>query len=244
MYRLYRLDEEDFGASRSLFQKAIECDPSYGTAYAMMAKWYILQVGEGRSGDVRADSREALRFASLALEDNPSDPLALAVYGHTQSFLFAEYDRAIDAFDRAIAANPNSAIAWGFSAPTYCYIGEAGEAIERARHALALSPIEPFAYFYRTTLTLANYFNRCYEDSVFWGRKTMRTAPRFVANMRPLAASLAALGQLEEARQIGAALLRLDPSFRVRRFCDWYPLKCREQRELLVEHLLAAGLPE
>jgi adenylate cyclase len=244
MYCLYRLGEEDFGASRTLFQKAIEYDPTYGTAHAMMAKWYILQVGEGRSVDVRADSRKALQFASLALEDSPSDPLALAVYGHTQSFLFAEYDRAIDAFDRAIAANPNSAIAWGFSAPTYCYVGEAREAIERAKHALALSPIEPFAYFYRTTLTLAHYFNCTYDDSVFWGRKTMRTEPRFVANLRPLTASLAALGQLEEAREIGAALIKLDPDFRVRRFCDWYPLKRPEQRALLVEHLLAAGLPE
>jgi tetratricopeptide (TPR) repeat protein len=210
----------------------------------MMAKWYILQIGEGRSGDVLADSREALRFASLALEDSPSDPLALAVYGHTQAFLFGKYDEAIDAFDRAIAASPNSAIAWGFSAPTYCYMGEAAEAIERAKHALALSPLEPFAYFYRTTLTLAHYFNRTYDESVFWGRKTLRTAPRFTANMRPLAASLAALSQLEEAREVGAALLKLDPNFRVRRFCDWYPLKRPEQRALLIEHLLAAGLPE
>jgi adenylate cyclase len=244
MYRLYRLSEEDFDDSRALFQKAIERDPTYGTAHAMMAKWYILQIGEGRSKDVRGDSGEALRFASLALEDNPCDPLALAVYGHTQSFLFAEYDRAIDAFDRALAANPNSAIAWGFSAPTYCYVGEAEEAIERAKHALALSPIEPFAYFYRTTLTLAHYFNHTYEDSIFWGRKTMRTAPRFIANLRPLAASLAALGKLDEAREVGASLMRLDPDFRVRRFCDWYPLKRAEERALLVEHLLAAGLPE
>ena len=57
--------------------------------------------------------------------------------------------------------------------------------------------MEPFAYFYRTTLTLSNYFSGLYEDLVFWGRKTMWTAPRFVANLRPLAASLAALGRLE-----------------------------------------------
>ena len=244
MYSLYRLGEEDFAESLALFQKAVECDPTFGTAHAMIAKWYIMHVGEGRSVDLRADSKEALRFASLALEDNPSDPLALAVYGHTQSFLFAEYDRAIHAFERAIAMNPSSAIAWGLSAPTYCYVGAARDAIERARHALALSPLEPFAYFYRSALTLAHYFSGTYDEAVFWGRKTMRTAPRFVANMRPLAASLAALGRLGEAREIGAALIELNPDFRVRQFCDWYPLKHSEQRAQLIEHLLAAGLPE
>ena len=244
IYSLYRLGEEDFGVSLSLFKKAVDCDPTYATAHAMIAKWYVLRVGEGLSVDIRADSQEALQAASWALENNPSDPLALAVYGHTQSFLFAEYERAIDAFERAVAANPNSAIAWGLSAPTYCYIGAAEQSIARARHALALSPIEPFAYFYRTTLTLALYFGGSYNESIFWGYKTMRAAPRFAANMRPLAASLAALGRTEEAQAIGLALLRLNPDFRVRTFCNWYPLKHPGPRALLIEHLLAAGLPE
>jgi hypothetical protein len=65
-----------------------------------------------------------------------------------------------------------------------------------------------------------------------------------VANLRPLAASLAALGRLVEAREVGAELLKLNPDFRVRQFCEWYPLKRPEQRALLVDHLLAAGLPE
>jgi len=244
MYRLYRLREEDFEVSRALFQKAIEHDPSYATAYAMMAKWYILQIGEGRSTDERADDEEALRFASLAIKHSPSDPLALSVYGHIQSFLFAEYDRAIESFNRAIAASPNSAIAWGLSAPTYCYIGDGQGAIDRAQHALSLSPLEPFAYFYRTTLTLAYYFNDSYEDSVFWGRKSMAAAPRFTANMRPLIASLAALGRLDEAREVGAALIEQDPDFRVEKFCSRYPLKRLEHRALLSERLLAAGLPK
>jgi len=243
MYRLYRLSKEDFEASRALFQKALDLDPGYATANALMAKWYILRIGEGYSIE-RADSEEALRYASLAIENSPSDPLALAVYGHTQSFLFAEYDRAIDAFNRAIAASPSSAIAWGLSAPTYCYIGEAKTAIDRAQHANSLSPLEPYAYFYKTTLTLAHYFNGTYEDSIFWGRKSMAAAPRFTANMRPLIASLVALDRLDAAREVAAALIKQDPNFRVEQFCRRYPLRHAEQRALLGERLLAAGLPK
>lgn len=242
-YRLYRLGERDFEDSRALILQALKLDPTYAAAYAMMAKWYILRIGEGHSME-RSDSLEALRYASLAIEHSPSDPLALAIYGHTQSFLFAEYDRAIEAFDRAIAASPNSAIAWGLSAPTYCYLGEGQAAIDRAQHALSLSPLEPYAYFYRTALTLAHYFNGTYEDSVFWGQKTMAAAPTFIANMRPLIASLVALGRLDEARNVARELVKRDPNFRVDHFRSWYPVRNVKLRDELAERLLAAGLPK
>jgi adenylate cyclase len=243
MYRLYRLGEADFKAAHNLFKRAIQCDPEYAAAHAMMAKWYVLQVGEGRSGDVRADSHQALHYATRALQHSPSDPLGLSVFGHVQSFLFGEYDRAVDAFDRAIAGSPSFAIAWGLSAPTYCYMGEGAQAIERAQHALALSPLEPYAYFYRTALTLAHYINGAYLDSVLWGRKTLAAEPRLLANLRPLIASLVALERIDEARHLARDLMLLDPNFRVEQFCSWYPLKRKEHRVQLAQRLLAAGLP-
>jgi len=244
IYSLYRLQEDDFETSRTLIRKALDHDPEFATANAMMAKWYILLVGEGRSKNVVADSQEALRYATLALQENPSDPLALSVFGHTQSFLFAQYNRALEAFDRAITTSPNSEIAWGFSAPTYCYIGEGETAIERAEHALALSPLEPFAYYYRSALTLAHYINGTFDESVFWGQKTMAEAPRFTANMRPLIASLVALERMEEARTVAAEMIKVDPGFSIDRFCRWYPLKQTEERQRLARRLRRAGLPD
>jgi adenylate cyclase len=41
----------------------------------------------------------------------------------------------------------------------------------------------------------------------------MTLNPRFVGNLRFLAASLAASGQVKEAREVGRALLRVNPSF-------------------------------
>jgi hypothetical protein len=86
-------------------------------------------------------------------------------------------------FEHAIAASPNSAIAWGLSAPTYCYVGDGAAAIQRAGHALALSPLDPCSSFYKTSLTLAHYFDGEFEAAVRWGRKTFAAAPRFTANM-------------------------------------------------------------
>ena len=243
MYRLYRLTDDDFTAARALLEKAIEFDPTYAMAYALMAKWYILHIGEGRSSDFRADAQKALEMASRALEHNASDPLALTIYGHTKSFLFADYDSALDAFDRAIASSPNSAIAWGLSSSTYCYLGDGPRAIARATHALSLSPLDPYSYFYMSALTNAHYTNGTFDDAIYWGRKTMAAAPRFVANLRLLIASLSAAGKTDEAREVGAALIKLVPNFGVEEFTRWYPLKGAERRALMAERLLMAGLP-
>jgi adenylate cyclase len=243
LYRLYRLGAEDFKISKQLLESAIEHDPHNAMAYALMAKWYILRIGEGHSADFKADSQSALDFASRALEYDASDPLALAIFGHVRSFLFADYERAIEAFDRAILASPNSAIAWGLSAPTYCYIGDGKQGVMRAAHAMALSPLDPYAYFYRAAHCLSNYVDDNFEEAVAWGRRTMAAAPTYTASMRPLIASLVALERMTEAQEVAGTMMRLDPAFRVEQFCSWYPIKDPERRALFERRLLGAGLP-
>lgn len=56
--------------------------------------------------------------------------------------------------------------------------------------------------------------------------------------------SLAAAERLDEARRIAGQLLDLQHGFRVRRFCAGYAIQDTFRREMLAEHLLAAGLPE
>lgn len=243
IYRMYKLTEEDFKLAKHFLQKAIDLDAQYALAYAYLAKWYILYIGEGRSADIQADSHEALRLSKVALECNPSDPLALAVYGHTNSFLFADYDTALNAFDSAIASCHSSAVAWGWSASTYCYLGDGPTAIARATHALALSPLDPFAYFYMSALTNAHYTNGSFDDAIHWGRKTMTSAPRYVANLRLLIVSLVASGRIDEARSVASSLMQIHPGFRVEPFINWYPIRGGERRALFADRLLAAGLP-
>jgi hypothetical protein len=73
--------------------------------------------------------------------------------------------------------------------------------------------------------------------------KVMAAAPQYVANLRLLAPSLVAAGSVDRAREVGAALLNLDPAFSVEKFCSWYPLKQPERRALMAERLIEAGLP-
>lgn len=243
MHLLYRYDPKDMDAARALLLQATERDLQYALPWALLAKWHIVRIGQGYSPDEVKDSAEAARYASRALELNASDPVALAIFGHVQSFLFGNLRVAIETFDRVIEVCPNSAIAWSLSSPTYSYLGDGPTAIKRAEYGLRLSPLDPHASFYQTALTLAHYTNATYEEAIQWGRRTMAISARFTANMRPLIGSLVAVGRLEEARDIARRMLAVTPQFRVDPFIARYPISDPARKEKLRRELLEAGLP-
>jgi adenylate cyclase len=241
---LYRFESAESEQALPLFQRAIALDPAYATAYALAATCYGERFYRGESPDPDGDNREIERLSRLALTLDRFDPLALSLVGHIRSWLFRDYDQAIQLFDRALAANPSSAIAWLRSSATFSYIGETREARRRVDIGLRLSPYDAHVFFSYGLVGLASYAAGDWADAVQWGRRSMAANPRFVGNMRFLAASLAASGQLEEARAVGQALLQLNPNFRVRAFAEGHAFKDPSQRRLFGDHLVMAGLPE
>jgi TolB-like protein len=240
----YHLDPEEFAEARIWLQRAIELDPGYAAPYAVLADWHSIRMAQGWSSDPDADVLEVTRLSAAALERDSFDAIALGLCGHLKSFLFHEFDEAIILFDRALAASPNSALAWTRSSPTYTYIGLVDEAVARAEQGLRLSPLDPHLFFAHASLALAHYAAGRYQEAARWGQKAMDANPRFTANLRPFAASLAAAGRLAEARAVSRALLAVQPQFRVGPFVERYPLRDPERRALLVRHLVLAGLPE
>jgi adenylate cyclase len=241
---LYRLRRSEFDRAHEMFERSIALDPRYPAPHALTAIWYSIRIGQGWSEDTRADYAEARRFAEAALERDPHDDRALALSGHIKALLEHDYEGAFALFDRAIAASPNSAVAWIRSSPAYSYVGDAEEAKRRAQIGLRLSPFDPHLFYTHTALGFACYTGGALEEAIVWGRKAMAQNPNFTANLRFLAASLAASGRMAEAREIGRALLTVAPGFRVRRFCDSYAYKDPARRAAFAEHLRSAGLPD
>jgi adenylate cyclase len=240
---MYRLRRSEFDQAREMFEKAIALDPNYATPYALSAAWYSIRFNQGWSDDPRKDLEATARLGEAALARDPYDARALALCGHVKAFLFHDYEGAFALFDRAIAAGPNSALAWVRSSPAYSYIGEAAEAKRRADHGLRLSPFDPHLFFTHAVLCLACYTSGEYDRAAVWGHKAMSQNPNFTANLRLLAASLAAAGHVEDARRVGRHLIGLQPGFRVQTFCDQYAYRDPARRTLMAEHLRAAGLP-
>ena len=129
------------------------------------------------------------------------------------------------------------------SSPTYSYIGDGREAFRRAEHGLLLSPLDPHAFYPHTSLGMARYVTGEHEEGARWGRKAREESPRYTANLRFLAANLAAAGHGDEAREVSQALLAVEPDFEVGRYLERYAIRDPERRERLARHLRVAGLP-
>jgi adenylate cyclase len=241
---VYRLKREQFNGAQAMFARAIRLDPQYAAPYAYSALWYAIRLGQGWSEDEAADRAAVKHFAEAAVDRDRLDASSLALCGHVQAIQFQDFRRALELFERAISASPNSAIAWTRSSPTFSYIGNWEEARRRAALGLSLSPLDRHLFFTYTVLALAAYTGEDYEEAIEWGRKAMAENPDFTANLRLLCAALSAVGHMDEARYVADKLLIAQPGFHVGRFCAKYAYKEPERRERFAAHLRLAGLQD
>jgi adenylate cyclase len=240
---LYEMDYQSFSRARGLLQQAMAHDPGYAPAYSYAAYWHMFRIGQGWSPDARADVDEAARTAAAAIERDPGDALALAIYGHVQSFLMKDYDTAVEYLDRALAAGPSCALAWTMSSATCGYLGQGAIAVLRAEHGLRLSPLDSHVFFHEHILSQAHYINGNYDEAIAWGRKAAQHNARLTSNLRVLAASLVAVGKTDEAAEVARQLLAVEPRFGLRAFAARTPLR-GAILDTFVDRLRAAGLPD
>jgi adenylate cyclase len=239
------LDVSNFPLARDFLNKAMAEDPNFAMPVAWAARWHSLNVGQGWSTDPAEDSKKAVELAAKAIELDSQNALAIATYAHLKSYLFHDYDSALVYFDRALAVCPNHSLAWLLSAGTLSYVGQTKKAIEHAQRGLRLSPFDRGLYYYYMFLMLAHYADGAYEDAIRWGRLAISENPTYTATHRFLAASLVAADKVTEATEVTAAMMRLEPRFRLSVYYQTrQPFREPGLRDRLMEHLRKAGFPE
>ncbi len=240
-----RLDRPTFEGARALLERAMSEDSNFAMAAAWAARWYSIQVGQGWADDSAASSARASELAFRAIGLDRNNALALATYGHLKSFLFHDCEAANVYLDRAVAAAPNSALAWIFRSATASYLGTGTDAVSYAERALRLSPFDHDIFFFYTFLSLAHYANGSYADAVKWGRIAMNENPSYTACLRILAGAHAAAGQADKAQEVARRLLELEPEFRLRSYSTTrQPFRNAELADRFMAHLREAQLPE
>jgi adenylate cyclase len=240
---LYRLSREEFLQAGGLLAKAISLDPGFAAAYTWRAWWYLWKFGQGWMTDPGWEQHEASRMAQAALDRDPDDALALAISAHLASYFRKECQRALELFERSLALNPNSQLAWGLSGVTLCYVGEAKAALDREAYALRLSPFDPLGFYFTGVAGLAAMLCGKYDEALAFGLRSRRDNPRWSVNLRFLAATLVHLGPLDEARQMAREFLAIDQTFTLSAFRQWYPLR-EPELSAYIDALRQSGLPE
>jgi adenylate cyclase len=238
------LDEVTFPQALAMLNKAMREDPGFAMPVAWAARWYSLSIGQGWSEKPREDAETAAALAARAIELDRQNALALATHGHLKSYLFHDYDTGLVYLDRALDACPNSSLAWILSSGTLSYIGRGEQAVKHAENGLRLSPFDQSLFYYYVFLSLAHYASGAFDEAIKWGRMSASEKPIYTANLRIMAASLAALDRLEEAREIAQRLMQLEPGFTIARYeRSLLPFRDEAMRSAFAEQLRRAGLP-
>jgi adenylate cyclase len=223
--------------ARQMFERAIELDPRYASAYVALGRSYYESASYGWTEFPNQALQRAHDLAQTALSLEESNGSAHTLLGEVYVRL-RQYDLAASELRRAIELNPNDARSYNTLGSVMLYSGRTDNAIKSLEAALRFDPRRGPGYYME--LALAYYLKRRYQDSVRTLEKGLSRRPDFVGYHMALAAAYAQLGRSEDAANSAATVLRLHPFFEV----DSYGSVFRnpKDRAAIIEGLRKAGL--
>ena len=239
-----RMEKSLYLQAGELLAQAIALEPDYAAAHAWYAYWYIFLVGQGWATDTAASMAEGERHAERAITLDPQDAKALTIAGHVRAFFHHRLREGLALHERALMLNPNLAMAWLFSGTTCAYMGNLEEAERRVDRYKKLSPLDPQAFIFDTSIITVALLKHDYERAVKVGREVSQMNPAFSAACKPYLAALGHLGLKQEADDVRSRLLTIEPDFTIRRFLASSPFERNTDRDHYIAGLRLAGVAE
>lgn len=211
------ITSESMAQARSFFERALALDA--GNIGAMVGVGLVdasigaIFLADDRAAHLAAAETTLTKALSLA----PNHALAHMILGVVQIFTnraiqgIAECERAL-ALDRNLA-NAHAAIGFAMNS-----LGRGAETEAHVNEALRLSPRDISAFRWLQMVGFAKVQLNADAEAVAWFRRSLEANRNYPITHFGLAAVLALLGSLDEARAAAKAGLALDPSFTIRRF--------------------------
>ena len=241
---LSRLEREHFMQSGQWLRQAISLESGSAAPCAWYACWLGLLVSQGWAKDCDAAVNDAAHHAERAITLDPQDANGLTIAGHVRAFLQWRILEGIALHERALALNPNLAMAWALSGLAHLYLGDWEEGERRLLRYKQLSPTDPCAFHYDTGFSLVALGKRDYEAAIIAGRCVSEMNPAFSVACESYLAALGFLGYTEEAAVVRRRLLAINPDFRIESALRNHPFARAEDREHFARGLRLAGVTE
>jgi TolB-like protein len=232
--------------AREVFERALALDPNNIEAMVWMATVDVI-VGSSYLTDNRA--------AHLAVAEATSVKALSLVPGHAFAHLILGFvlnatnrvDQAIAEFERALALDRNLAEAHAAIGHAKFVMGRGAETEAHMNEAFRLSPRDIFAHRWYMMAGQAKLQCSANAEAVGLFLRSIEANRNFPPTHFLLAAALALLGSMDQARAEAKAGLALDPSFTIRRFrlgaSGDNPIFL-DKREHVCEGMRLAGVPE
>jgi TolB-like protein len=240
-------DPANLALARKFFEQALRLDPDnvealVGTAFVDAMRGTSMLTGDRSARLMAAETSLTKVLASM-----PDHALAHCLLGVVQIFT-KRAAQGIAECERALALDRNLATAYVWIGLGNCYLGRAKETESYIMEAFRLSPRDNRAFSWMATAGVAKSYLAADEAAAYWFKRSIETNRNVAAFVHfYLAAALAHLERIEEARASVEAGLALDPNFTLSHFHASAPTDnptCLAQRARIAEGMRKAGLPE
>jgi TolB-like protein/class 3 adenylate cyclase/tetratricopeptide (TPR) repeat protein len=208
---------EYMAQARGFFERALALDPDNIEALVGAATVDVQSAANFMTDERDALLRAAEAASSKVLSLAPNHAIAHYLLGTVQ-ILTNRAAQGIAECERALALDRNLGSAHGYIGIAKYFIGRAEEAEAHVQEALRLSPRDTNALFWMGIAGYAKLQLGAYEEAVARFRRGVEANRNFPLTYFGLAAALAHLGRLDDARAAAQAGLALDPSFTIRRY--------------------------
>ncbi|MCS3776098.1 TolB-like protein/Tfp pilus assembly protein PilF [Bradyrhizobium centrosematis] len=237
---------ENMMQARDFFERALKLDPDHVEALVGIASIDMSIAGFMLSDDIDQRFVAAEKALVKAISLAPHYPPAHAFFG-CLLLLTKRPAQGIAECEHALALNPNLADAHAFIGVGKTYLGRAAETEADINEAFRLSPLDEGAHRWMCWIGFSKFILGADDDAVVWLRRGLKANPNYPIGHFQLAAALAFVGRLDEARAAAKEGLALDPSFTVSRFKK-YPYSddptLRVAGKRSVQGMRLAGVPE
>lgn len=206
-------DPQEHAKVRACLERAVELDPDYSDAWAVLANIYAQEhrIGFNPRPELYDSHERALAAANRAVELEPRNATAQLMLANA---LFDRHD--LDGFraagERAIALNPNDPEPLVHYGTRLVYMGEWERGLALVTKAIALNPEHPG--WYQDPIIYYHYQTKDYERAWMEAQSQEVAGDIWWALFRAMI--LGQLGRSEEAQPVIDAALELKPDVRER----------------------------
>jgi adenylate cyclase len=225
----------DWAAAEPLLLHATTLDPDFAQAHAWLA-WNLLIRFCSETQPALLD--QSLDHAQRAVALDENDGVCHAMLAQTHNFRH-EFDAAGIHFERALALNPADVWTIAHRCRWLTSMGRQEEALAGLDDAILREPFPP-SWFWECR-AIALVAARRYQEAIEVIGRMSRMNDYIHAY---LAACHAQLGQIQQAREEVATLLRMRPDFTIRWMMLAEPFKNPADAEPEIEGMRKAGLPD
>ena len=228
MATFYQRTNEANSAARAIVQEGDRTRPGIRHGARDGRVVHRMAQAEWLDGRPRARERGSRAIGAAGRGVGGRRPSRPDAGGHTLGVLLDDLETAVTLIDRALALNPNYALAWALGGWMRACLGEPEAAMERHARAMRLSPLDPDLSQMQCGMGFALLMLGRYDDASAWGEKAYRGQPNFLAAAALTAGSHALAGRTEESRPAMERVRLIDPSLRLSNLKDWFPFEARK----------------